>query len=332
MADTIYIGVGKAIDFWNDTRTWFSQITVVQQFVLILLISCLLFYIGYSIYNRMHRRDQLRFDTAQPFITDLSALPDTTKPYKYTDVNGAVYDYLPADLFPTPLNKQFTWSFWIYVNGFDPAGKQGNDWGSYRFGEYKHILSRGGADGADSPLPTGYQYPGFWLKPTENTLACLLTLSDNSLVEVDLQDIAMNTWINVTLVLDENNIALYRNGLLEQSRVLPASPLFRPNRNVYVTNGGGFAGQLYYIQFFNSSLEPTQIRLLYESQANTISQFMLKLDMSQKTFTTAPTPTSNTGSCAPGSGSGSATRVARSAEKTGQKDLNTFKQEAKGWF
>ena len=302
------------------------------------MISCLIFYIGYRVYQRMHMRSQMHFDSAQPFITDLNSLPDTTRPYKYTDINGAVYDYLPSNLFPTPLNKQFTWSFWIYVNGFDPSGKQGNDWGSYRFGEYKHVLSRGDATpiispSGGSPSPTGYQYPGFWLKPTENTLACLLTLANNTLAEVDLKDIPMNDWFNVTLVLEENNLALYRNGLLEQSLVLPAAPLFRPNRNVYVTNGGGFAGQLYYIQFFDTSLDPVQIKLLYESQSNNITEFMRQLDMKQKTFTTAPTPTTNTSrSCTSLAGSNSPSRIAKNTEREGKHDLNTFKQEAKGWF
>jgi len=335
LADAIYYGVGQAMQAQRNTVLWFQSIPTTQKFIVVGVFALIVIAIIYGVYMRSRLAAALSFDTAPAFMTDLSKLHNTKKPYEYRFANGRQVPYLPARLFPTYNNFQFTWSFWIYVNGFDPKGGSGNDWGSYRFGEWKHVMSHGSGDIQTQPDKLeSLQYPGVWLHPKENNMSFILSVRDPNTknVHVDLEDFPLNEWFHVTFVLNEMSVALYKNGRLLNTVMLPAAPRFKPNRNVFITNGppnkdGGFAGGLYFLQFQNTVLSPEQIRLLYKEQKEAIDSAdytkdydkYVKREFRVKNLSKDPSVKS-------GAGTGS------SASQTYDKDLNTFKEKTEGWL
>lgn len=276
LADQIYRGVGKAIEAQQNMRDWFARQSTVQKILVILIVAVIIGSILYGAYSRSRLNALMSFAKEPVFINDLNKLHDTKKPYQYQYANGSTVDYLPANLFQDYNNYQFTWVFWIYVNGFDPQNKPNNDWGSYRFGKYKHILSRGSSDIKDGTVHNAY--PGFFLKPKDNSIACLLSTTGGSTVQLDLNNIPMNSWFQVALTLEESTLTLFMNGRLVRTLILKDKPYFLPNQNVYITNDGGFAGKLYKVSYFNNVLSPDKLMLLYREEKKEVDSHMRSLD------------------------------------------------------
>ena len=222
-------------------------------------------------------------------------------------VNG-----INGDRFPAP-NGVFTYSFWIYVNGVSPHGKPNDDWGSYKYGEWKHIMHRGtpmkGSNTDPSidpniknnwnkPAKACYmidnvdvsmkQLPGFYLAPTLNKLYCQIRrtskATDIESEQMVIENLPLNKWVNITYVFNRTNMSLYMNGKLERTTMvfLPINiEEFNHNR-LYITQGGGFAGRLWNLQYFPTALEPTRIYRMYKYYLGKIQSKDMKLHKKKK--------------------------------------------------
>ncbi len=325
VADTLYRGVGQVIQVQRNTFEWFANIPTTQKVIVVGLIALIVFAGIYSLYVRSSLTKQLAFDTSPSFLTNINKLHNTHNAYEYQYINGNSVPFLPAKLFPTYNSHQFTWTFWLFVNGFDPKGN-GNDWGSYRFGKWKHVLTHGSGN------MEGQQYPGFWLKPTENTLSCTVStnpgpdLSTHTIV--DLENIPMNEWFQVSFVLDEMSVALYMNGQLITTRMLPTPPRFIPNQNVHITNDGGFPGNLFYVQYINSALEPNKIRDMYKEQKVIIDDHIHSLNYNEfvkKEFTVTNLNRENVHTK-------SRNDISTGGTSGQDKELNTYKAKVSSWI
>lgn len=275
IADYLYDLVGSMLAVQANFIAWFQSIPMTQKFIVVFVFVAIIFSFIYAWYMRSRVLAMLSFDQAPAFITDLRHLPNTTLPYEYEYAGGNKVPYLPASLFSSGDGQHYTWTFWIYLNGFDPTGKSGNDWGNYRYGQYKHVLSHGSGDIKDGR--EHLQSPAFWLKPTENTLVANISTA-KGLVEMDLPDFPMNRWVHVALVVDQNNATLFRDGGLVLTQILPAEPIHLKGKNVYLFNDGGFAGGFYNLQYTANILTPHEIALLHASGKKTLDEFMYGLE------------------------------------------------------
>lgn len=149
----------------------------------------------------------------------------------------------------------YTYSFWLYING-EP--NDNNYWGNYRFNEWKHVLHRGGklVDGR-----VKFQSPGFWLSPSTNTLyAAISTKSD--IEYITLGDIDLDKWVNIVFVINQTTIEIYKNCKLEKTYTLYNPIINVGQTDLLITQNGGFAGNIAYLQYFNRALQPGDIQAL----------------------------------------------------------------------
>ena len=213
---------------------------------------------------------------------------------------------IPSDRFKAP-NGVFTYNFWIYVNGISPDGKDYDDWGTYKYGKWKHIFHRGDpipvsgeqpSPDANIPDPQCYmiddinvnmrQLPGFYLAPTLNKLYCKIRRTNNASdiesEQIVIDDIPLNKWTNITFVYGKKNMSIYMNGKLERTVIvfMPINTNNFNNDKLYITQGGGFAGRLWNLQYFPSELESDRIYKMYLYYLGKIERDEMLLNKNRK--------------------------------------------------
>lgn len=271
-------------DQLSQAKDSFQGLSNLNKFLLIFGILILVLIISLIIKYYWDQKVKERFISQPLFMTGIENYrPHNAKEkYRYIDPNtGRATPFIPGYLFQEPNGTQYTFSFWMFISG--------KEW-NYRFGEWKHIFHRGtpppgiqertGEGGYVGPVISNnnsivkltQQLPGFWISPKENTLNCVMT-TDKGEERVTIDDIEINKWINIVLVVNTNNIALYRNGKLEKMVNL----LGRINSSkeaVYINYFGGFAGNMAYLQFFDKVLTPLEVQELYREFENQIQKYI----------------------------------------------------------
>ena len=221
----------------NTVKTYRSY-SPFQQFLIVLFIIILLVIIAYLIYRRVW------IGPSEAFFPEPRTDAKKPRQIRHQDALERISD-------------QYTYSFWVFINGVPNDSQY---WGNYRTNDWKHILNRGHRliDNQAS-----LQSPGFWLSPNNNKLYA--ALSTNKEVEfIALGDIDMDQWVNVTFVRRGQVIEAYKNGKLEKTLSLYHNPVPSSRSDILITQNGGFAGNISYIQYFNRSLGPQEIRNLFQ--------------------------------------------------------------------
>lgn len=158
----------------------------------------------------------------------------------------------------------FSYSFWIYVN--NQAGEQ--NWNTYRNSEWKSIFYRGSPINNKTDLTNITQYPGFWLTPKLNNLVIVFqqSVTSSPIERIELSNIELNKWLNVTTVNEGRSVNIYLNGLLEKTVSLNQSPLDMSNSSLYLSydsTPGGFPGNLAYLTYYNYPLDAADVNKIY---------------------------------------------------------------------
>lgn len=254
--------------------TWNSMTTAQQIFVILgIILVCVILYFLYK--YKSEQEKLFRFSTQPLFMTGIEKNEphDSTQIYEYTNPEtNRTTPYIPRNLLRETTSNQYTISFWMFINN--------NKW-SHNFNEWKHVFHRGtkpdigsqtqGKERQISELDR--QLPGFWLAPKLNNLHCILTTRGGQ-ERIVLEDIDLNKWINIVLTVDERAITLYKDGKLERTITL-FQPMDVSNNNVYVNYYGGFAGNMAYLQFFNTVLTPSKIQNMYNDYRNNVDKYVI---------------------------------------------------------
>ena len=221
------------------------------------------------------------------------------KKYKYensvyqTDLikNGKPYDCTSGSLTiqgnTLPNNEgsvNYTYSFWLYLNGNNNDINNGVDWKSYRYNEWKSIFYRGTSIESNGDLSSLIQFPGFWLTPVLNNM--VIVFQGTEIVErIELDNIPFNTWTNYTVVIDLKSISVYIDGLMERTLNLQQNMKIINNSNLYITNDlnlsnenkSGFAGYLGELICYNYILNPREISYLYHYYKKILEIYQFKV-------------------------------------------------------
>lgn len=256
----------------------YSKMAMWQIILLIGGVIALLIIIGVIIYLVYQQRKREQFTTQPLFMTEI----DNNRPhnakriYIYRSEDQRPVPYIPNYLLKEKSGNQNTYSFWIMIDG-----KQWN----YRFGDWKHIFHRGtdprimedsiGGEMRDI-TKLSRQMPGFWLAPAINKLVCVYTtMRDGKIIEekLEIDDIELNRWVNLVVVLNIDNVGLYRNGKLEKIINLRGK-IVADRSNVYINYYGGFAGNMCYFQYFDRVLQPSEINKLHKNFAGKIRRYV----------------------------------------------------------
>jgi len=254
---------------YQKVQKQYNSFSNLQKILIIALIIGAIIGIVYLIYRRL-RGSHL---TETIFIPNLRE--DASRPYIFTDSSGKRFDYIPYKEIPQPAPGQYSYSMWLYING-QPNNVDGKYWGSYRYNEWKNVMHRG------SKLTNGQvklQSPGFWLAPRDNKLYSAIS-TRGDIEYMTLADIDLDRWVNIVFVLNQNIIEIYKNGKLEKTLTLLHPPINQGQTNLWITQDGGFPGNLAYVQYFNSSLPPGQIQALYKANKPVFDRDMVTRNQS----------------------------------------------------
>lgn len=163
----------------------------------------------------------------------------------------------------------FTWSVWINIDDLE-----------YKKGQYRHIFHKGNDALNDEGMVYPNNSPGLYIAPYTNKLVVVMNTFDDILEEVDIDNIPLNKWINVIIIVDQQyNLSVYINGMLAKKHTLSSIP--RQNyEDVYISMNGGYSGYTSNLRYYNKAISYSEIQsIIYKGPS---------LNMIGKTMSTSP--------------------------------------------
>ena len=154
---------------------------------------------------------------------------------------------------------EFSYSFWMNVQ----------DYKYNRGGNYKHIFHKG------SNLQNNDNHtvfcPKVVLKNESNTLSISMNLIDGTNSEdIDIENIPLNKWLHVAIVLKQRKCEVYINGRLKKYVEFKTIP--RQNfKDLWVNLNGGFDGFLSRFQYHRRALEFAEVESIVNKGPSTDS-------------------------------------------------------------
>lgn len=180
------------------------------------------------------------------------------------------------ELLQTDASGSFTYSFWINITTTN--SKENFDWFNY----WKLIFYRG-TEVKDSIVDIDTQYPGFWLTPKLNNLVIVFKHNRNPSERIELINIPLNTWVNISTVIEGKSVSIYINGLLDRTLNLEQSNPNLSNNNIYIGEKNSnvkkyaqFPGYLAQLTYYNYSLTSENVYDAYIYNKNLLDQYDLK--------------------------------------------------------
>ncbi len=133
----------------------------------------------------------------------------------------------------------FTHSFWIYVK----------DW-NYRFMNEKNILEKGGLL--------------VFLGSRNNNLYIEIPVLNSTRPErIVYENIPIQKWVNITILLENRHLDVWLNGKLYHSRYLKNIPDFKPGKDIVYLDNGGFSGYISRIYHYETNISKQKIKSLF---------------------------------------------------------------------
>ena len=133
----------------------------------------------------------------------------------------------------------FTYTGWILVKDF-----------TYNYGQKRVIFTKGDC-------------PGLYLDTTSNSLLVVMNTYANAPETILISNITANKWIHFAIVVDQDSVDIYINGVIRQHHTLLQLPK-QNTREVQVgaTGLAGWDGVLAELQYTPRSLLPNEIASL----------------------------------------------------------------------
>ena len=143
------------------------------------------------------------------------------------------------------LNEQggieFSYSSWLFVDNYN-----------YKLGQWKHVFHKGN----ESSWPN--RAPGVWLHPNKNALRVYMNSYKEISEYVDVDNIPVNKWFCVIIIVKGQNLDVYINGNLRKSLKLSGIPK-QNYGDVYINSFGGYSGYLSRLRYYTYALNYSEI-------------------------------------------------------------------------
>ena len=150
---------------------------------------------------------------------------------------------------PTSYNQDkgltFAYTSWLLFEDF-----------TYRLGTQKVIFVKG-------PEDLSSMCPGVFLDSNTNTILVKID-TFGSQETITVPNIPAKKWVHFALVVDQDSVDIYINGVLHTHYTLSQLPRQNPSP-LRVAIGGGFKGKIADLNYYNYFLAPEQIRSLMGS-------------------------------------------------------------------
>jgi len=175
-------------------------------------------------------------------------------------MKGTSYSFALKEDMPIDLGTEGTYSFWLKVCP-DNFNKGNQIW--------RTVWYRG-----DTQTDSMYQKktPGVYLAPNINkmiiSVSCDAGIDEANAITMD--DIPLNIWFCVTIVIEGRSLECYINGLLEKSISLTGSPLMM-NSNL-IKGKNGFNGLIAFFRYNSAALNSNEIMTLFEREKATLER------------------------------------------------------------
>ena len=145
---------------------------------------------------------------------------------------------------PKSLNQKegltFAYSCWLKIDNF-----------SYKYGQQKVIFTKG-------PVDLSAMCPGVFLDGNTNTILVKIdTFGGQEIIPVG--NIPAKKWIHFGLVVDQNSVDVYINGLVHTHRTISQLPKQNPE-SVHTGVDGGFEGKIFNLIYYNYFVTPEQMK------------------------------------------------------------------------
>jgi len=239
----------------------------ISQFILLIFLLFLQF--GFIVYFLTKTKKKVSNDMYLNFYDKVTFAKKTGIPLSFYQISGnndaiidtmkgTKYNFALKEDMQIDLGNEATYSFWLKVcpNNFN---KGNSNW--------RTVWYRGDID-TDSMYQR--KTPGVYLAPNTNkliiTVACENGPDEGNAIVLD--DIPLNNWFCITIVLDGRSLECYMNGLLERSISLTGMPLMM-NSNL-VKGKNGFNGLIAFFRYNSAAMESMQIKKLYDREKATI--------------------------------------------------------------
>ena len=144
--------------------------------------------------------------------------------------------YIPIKRSEDKDGLQFSYNFWFYIDNMD-----------YKNGEWKHIFHKGNS----SSYPN--RCPGIWIHPTKNIIRIYMNTLENILEFIDIDNIPIRKWVNMSIIVNNTNLNIYINEFLKARKELQ-SIVKQNNDDFWMNLYGGFEGFLSNIRYFPYAL------------------------------------------------------------------------------
>ena len=173
-------------------------------------------------------------------------------------------------------STNYTYSFWIYINDYN-----------YRYSEKKDIISRG----VDIGLTTEKVYPRIYLGENQNDIHIDITYQDESNLsnhKIVIKNIPLQRWNHFIMTKSGSNVDIYIDGKLVKTSIIPGTPVnVDVEKNIDVSNDGGFAGYLSKLNYFSTAINTREAYSMYKEGygsgmlGNFFNRFKLKFAFMQ---------------------------------------------------
>jgi hypothetical protein len=175
----------------------------------------------------------------------ISQDPDTENHVKITKPSGQ------------PGGIEFTYSFWIVISDLEKKG------------EWKHIFHKGNK----SSFPN--RAPGVWLHPNKNDLRIYMNTTEDPLSYLDIEQIPMKKWVNVTMVYTEapqggdkkHVLDVFINGMLKKTKSFKSLVQLNDG-DFWINMFSGFNGLLAKIKYINRGITLEEVQSLASNCPN----------------------------------------------------------------
>jgi len=155
---------------------------------------------------------------------------------------------------------EFTWSLWLIISAVPTDNN------------FHHIFSKGDLTKNTKGIYT-INGPGLYLVKDSDTKANLKLIMDTVVNDtpnndaivpntyVDIKNIPLNKWVNVTFRVENKIMDVYVNGSISNRLIFDNVPLQNYN-DVQISKDGGFTGKISNLRYFNYSLNIFEINTL----------------------------------------------------------------------
>ena len=120
--------------------------------------------------------------------------------------------------------------------------------------------------------------PAVYFHPNTNNLVIFMS-TENGFEKIMIEDIPLQEWSQITIVLNRLNLDIYQNGKLSKTYIFNSPPK-TIDGDVYVNQDGGFSGEFSSLNYSPNIISPKELITKYSkgpSQISLIQKLLMKM-------------------------------------------------------